>query len=109
MVLGPPGTYDYTRRVLAAQDFDFRARLPHGFVPERAAPAVVELADGDVVEGDGVRNDGIFSRSPPGRSGHRFDTDEMSIVFSGDTKPSDNLIRHAQGVDVLVHEVLYRG
>jgi len=26
-------------------------------------------------------------------------------VLSGDTRVSDNLIRHAQGVDVLVHEV----
>ena len=26
------------------------------------------------------------------------------IVVSGDTRPSDNLIRHAKGADVLVHE-----
>lgn len=37
----------------------------------------------------------------------RFDTPDGSIVFSGDTGPSDNLVRLAQGADVLVHEVLY--
>lgn len=111
VVLGPPGTYEYTRRVLAAQDFDFRARLPHGFVPERAAPAVVELGDGDVVEGDGVRITAFAVDHHPvdPAMGYRFDTDEMSIAFSGDTKPSENLVRYAQGVDVLVHEVLYPG
>ncbi|MGH9669562.1 MAG: MBL fold metallo-hydrolase [Terriglobales bacterium] len=37
--------------------------------------------------------------------GYRFDSGGKSIVISGDTRPSENLIRHAQGVDVLVHEV----
>lgn len=111
VVLGPPGTFEYTRRILAAQDFDFRARVPQGYVPEQAAPAVVELYDGDVVEGDGVRITAFSVDHVPvdPALGYRFDTDEMSIAFSGDTKPTDNLVRYAQGVDVLVHEVLYPG
>jgi ribonuclease BN (tRNA processing enzyme) len=36
----------------------------------------------------------------------RFDTDEGSVVFSGDTNPNKNLIRLAKGADVLVHEVI---
>jgi ribonuclease BN (tRNA processing enzyme) len=36
----------------------------------------------------------------------RFDTDDGSIVFSGDTGPSDNLVELADGADVLVHEVI---
>lgn len=111
VVLGPPGTFEYTSRVLAAHDFDLRARIPHGFIPERAAPAVVELADGDVIKGAGLRVTAFAVDHTPvdPAYGYRFDTDEGSIVFSGDTKPSDNLVRHAQGVDVLVHEVLYPG
>jgi ribonuclease BN (tRNA processing enzyme) len=38
---------------------------------------------------------------------YRFDAHDRSIVISGDTLPSDNLISLAQGADVLVHEVLY--
>lgn len=38
--------------------------------------------------------------------GFRFDTADRSIVFSGDTAKSDNLIKVAQGADVLVHEVV---
>src|SRR5256885_7171497 len=37
----------------------------------------------------------------------RFDGPDRSIVFSGDTNKSDNLIRLARGADVLVHEALY--
>lgn len=36
--------------------------------------------------------------------GYRFDAGGKSVVISGDTRPSQNLIRHAKGADVLVHE-----
>jgi ribonuclease BN (tRNA processing enzyme) len=34
------------------------------------------------------------------------DTDEGAVVFSGDTAPSQNLVRLAKGADILVHEVI---
>jgi ribonuclease BN (tRNA processing enzyme) len=37
---------------------------------------------------------------------YRFDTDEGAVVFSGDTGPSQNLVRMAKGADILVHEVI---
>ena len=37
----------------------------------------------------------------------RFDGPDRSIVFSGDTNKSDNLVRLAQGADLLVHEALW--
>lgn len=36
----------------------------------------------------------------------RFDSEEGSVVFSGDTAYSENVIRLAQGADMLVHEVI---
>jgi ribonuclease BN (tRNA processing enzyme) len=36
----------------------------------------------------------------------RFDTDDGSLTFSGDTAPCDNLVTLATGTDVLVHEVI---
>jgi ribonuclease BN (tRNA processing enzyme) len=39
--------------------------------------------------------------------GYRFDSRDRSIVISGDTTVSDNLIQLAKGADVLVHEALY--
>ncbi len=38
--------------------------------------------------------------------GYRFDAGGRSIVISGDTRPSDNLVRYATGADVLVHEAI---
>jgi ribonuclease BN (tRNA processing enzyme) len=38
---------------------------------------------------------------------YRFDCPDRSIVFSGDTRPSANLIALAKEADVLVHEALY--
>lgn len=39
---------------------------------------------------------------------YRFDTEDGSVTFSGDTGPSDNLVELAQDTDVLVHEVIDR-
>lgn len=38
---------------------------------------------------------------------YRFDCPDRSIVISGDTRPSENLVALARGADVLVHEVMY--
>ena len=38
---------------------------------------------------------------------YRFDAVDRSIVMSGDTAPSDNLIRLARNADVLVHEAFF--
>lgn len=38
---------------------------------------------------------------------YRFDAADRSIVISGDTRRSDNLVKLAQGADILVHEALY--
>jgi ribonuclease BN (tRNA processing enzyme) len=37
----------------------------------------------------------------------RFDAPDRSIVISGDTTPSDNLIKLAKGADILVHDALF--
>jgi ribonuclease BN (tRNA processing enzyme) len=38
---------------------------------------------------------------------YRLDTADRSIVISGDTARSENLLKLATGADVLVHEVLF--
>ncbi|MFY0476692.1 MBL fold metallo-hydrolase [Achromobacter marplatensis] len=37
---------------------------------------------------------------------YRFDTAAGSVVFSGDTAASDNLVKLARGADILVHEAI---
>jgi ribonuclease BN (tRNA processing enzyme) len=75
---------------------------------------------GDLVRMREFRGDGIVHKDarvtvraarvehPPIREAYayRFDTSDWSVVVSGDTAPSANLIALARGADVLVHEVL---
>jgi len=38
--------------------------------------------------------------------GYRVDLGGRSVVLSGDTRPSGNLVKFARGTDVLIHEVI---
>jgi ribonuclease Z len=40
--------------------------------------------------------------------GYRFDSGQHSIVITGDTRPNSNLVRYAEGADILVHEAYVR-
>ena len=40
----------------------------------------------------------------PEALGYRFDAEGKSIVFSGDTRPTESVVQACQGCDVLVHE-----
>jgi ribonuclease BN (tRNA processing enzyme) len=41
----------------------------------------------------------------PQAFGYRFETPDRTIVLSGDTSPSQNVIDNCNGCDILVHEV----
>lgn len=60
-----------------------------------------------VMENDDVRVSAILVHHPPlfPAFAYRFDTADGSVVLSGDTTPSANLIALARGADILVHEV----
>ena len=82
-------------------------RVPAGAGPSNTAP--IPTAPFPVFEDDRVRVTATLV--PHGKVfpafAFRFDTDRNgSVVFSGDTSYSTNLIALAQGADVLVHEVI---
>ena len=64
--------------------------------------------DGLVMQDDRVKVTAAVVDHPlvPLAFAYRFDCPDRSIVISGDTRPSTNLVRLARGADVLVHEVL---
>jgi ribonuclease BN (tRNA processing enzyme) len=81
--------------------------LADGSTPEAAAPLmepVVVLPEDD----RGVTVSTILVQHAPvfPALAYRFDTPHGSVVFSGDTGPCDNVVRLAQGADILVHEVI---
>jgi ribonuclease Z len=85
-------------------------------MPRAAAGAVAreiplaEAVDADAVifDQDGLRVTMFRVDHDPVRPavGYRFDYKGRSVVVSGDTRKSSNLIAHAKGADLLIHEAL---
>jgi ribonuclease BN (tRNA processing enzyme) len=73
----------------------------HGVPPEVMTPIPV-WTDGVVT----VTATLVDHRPTAPALAYRFDTPDGSIVISGDTTVSDNLVRLAEGCDYLLHEVI---
>ena len=108
---GPPPLEQMTRLFFEMNDYDIKTRI----ADEGKPPLVPLVHPHELREGGTVFNDKIVKVTsalvphPPVEPAlaYRFDTPDRSIVISGDTAPSDNLIELAKGADVLVHEAMY--
>ena len=67
-----------------------------------------DIEQGVVYESGGVKVTAFLVDHGPVKPafGYRVDYGGHSVVLSGDTRYSENLIHYAQGTDVLVHEVI---
>ena len=108
-VRGPRGTKNMMLHLEHAYEFDIRIR-PY---QDRASPdgAVIlteDISQGVVWERAGVKITAFDVDHTPVKPafGYRLDYAGRSVVLSGDTRISENLVRYAQGVDVLIHEVV---
>jgi ribonuclease Z len=107
-VWGPRGTASVMSHLQQAFEYDVRIRIQNdGASREGVALLVKEISEGVVYDKGGVKVTAFEVDHPPVRPafGYRIDYAGHSVVLSGDTRVSENLIRHAHGVDVLVHEV----
>ena len=106
---GPHGLRAMTGHILAAwaEDIDVRTNGLEKRTPGGYRVDVHEIEPGVVYDSGGVRVTAFRVEHGTWREayGYRFDTPGRSVVVSGDTKPSENLVRVAAGADVLVHEV----
>jgi ribonuclease Z len=107
-VWGPRGIRAMVHRLEQAYAFDIAFRKSDDRAP--AAGVVVRAAD--VEPGVVLRRNGVVvtafdvDHAPVTPAfGYRIDYGGRSVVLSGDTRFSENLVRHAAGVDLLVHEV----
>ena len=108
-VYGPPGIRAMVDHLQAAYAQDIRIRID-GLEQANTTGYQVEVHEilPGVVYQDAnvkVRAFAVDHGSWEHAYGFRFETPDRVIVLSGDTVPSDNLIRHARGCDVLLHEV----
>lgn len=108
---GPPPLTRMTSLFFEMNAYDINTRIAdEGRVPLVPLVHPHEITEGGVVTKDEhVRVTSVLVEHPPVTPAfaYRFDAPDRSIVISGDTKPSDALIRLAQGADVLVHEAMY--
>lgn len=90
--------------LVAVEDIE----VPSGVVVDANGDSAPDMQPFPVYQDDKVKVTAILvSHAPVYPSfAFRFDTADGSVVFSGDTSPSQNLIRLAKGADVLVHEVI---
>jgi ribonuclease Z len=109
-VFGPAGTKDMLAYLEKAYAFDIHSRrdvdtrLPGSGVEVEAH----DVRQGIVFEDAGVKVTAFTVDHGPVKPafGYRIDFAGHSVVLSGDTRFSENLIKFAQGTDVLVHEVI---
>jgi ribonuclease Z len=113
-VFGPEGTEDMMRHLEQAYQADIQFRVS-GVSSGRSSKGVSVLArdikEGAVYEENGVKVTAFevsHAQTKPA-FGYRVDYAGRSVVLSGDTGPTENLIRFAQGVDLLIHEVSLPG
>jgi ribonuclease BN (tRNA processing enzyme) len=108
---GPPPLEEMTTLFFRMNAYDIDTRVANeGRVPLAPLVHVHELrAAGEVMRDDNVRVTAALVDHPPvvPAFAYRFDGPDRSIVISGDTTPSDNLIALAKNADVLVHSALY--
>ncbi len=108
---GPPPIARITKLFFEMSEYDISIRIKdEGRVPLTPLVHVHELTRaGPVMRDDRVRVTSALVDHPlvDRAFAYRFDTPDRSIVISGDTRWSDNLVRLARGADILVHEALY--
>lgn len=110
---GPRGLADMTKHIEAAWAKDIEVRtegLEHGnrtgylVDVHEIEPGVVYKDENVTVTAFPVKH-GSWDES----LGYRFDTANRSIVISGDTRPTDSVVKACNGCDVLLHEVYASG
>ncbi|MCM3879971.1 MAG: MBL fold metallo-hydrolase [Vicinamibacterales bacterium] len=108
-VWGPNGTRRMFAHLQEAFAFDIRIRrdVDEKFSPDGIRVIATDIREGSVYESNGIRVTAfLVDHSPVTPAfGYRIDYQGRSIAISGDTKPSDNLVKFASGVDLLIHEV----
>jgi len=107
-IYGPPGTRDMVENIEKAYAQDVHIRV-HGNEQGKAKNYVYEVIE---IESGKIYEENKFQILPflvehgewPS-FGFRITTPDRTIVYSGDTKPCDNIIKYSKRCDVLIHEV----
>ena len=105
---GPAGTRKMAAGLESAFSFDLDIRVRDDKVPAEGGRIIAhDIGEQVVFDRGGVKVTAFLVDHGLVRPalGYRVDAGGHSVVLSGDTRYSPNLISHAQGTDLLIHEV----
>jgi ribonuclease Z len=109
-VWGPVGTKAMMGHLQEAYAFDIHVRRDVDTKLQGTGAEVVakDIEEGVVYNSAGVKVTAFLVDHGEIKPafGYRVDYGGHSVTLSGDTRPSENLIKFAQGTDVLIHEVI---
>lgn len=91
-----------------AYDIHIRRDVDEKFSPEGIKVISHDIGEGTVYEKKDVKITAFLVDHGPVKPsfGYRLDYQGHSVAISGDTRPSENLVKFCKGVDVLIHEAL---
>lgn len=107
-VWGPAGTKEMMLNLEKAFVEDINVRNKNQNESLRGLTAIgQDIKEGIVYEQNGVQVEAFLvdHKAIEPSYGYRVNYKGHSVVMSGDTRYNENLIRHAQGTDLLIHEV----
>jgi len=109
-IIGPEGTQDLMSNLERAYAADIRIRIADENYPLEGIRITSEefSKEGVVYEKDGVRVTAFevdHGEHIKPAYGYRIDYDGRVVVISGDTRFSENVVRHGTGADLIIHEV----
>ena len=108
-ILGPVGTRAMMKHLQEAFAYDIHVRrdIDEHFPGEGIAVDATDIKPGVVYDTDGVKVTAFLVDHAPIEPAYGFRVDYRghSVVLSGDTRPSPNLVKFATGADLLIHEV----
>lgn len=117
-LFGPVGTVSMAHHLEEAFAYDRAIRVsdrPANSTAPHTNPAgglirATEIREGVVYKANGVTVTAVLVDHRPVTPafGYRIDFAGHSVVLSGDTRFSENLLKWSTGVDLLVHEVAFR-
>jgi ribonuclease Z len=108
-VWGPAGTKEMMSHLTEAFQFDIQIRQQDDRLPVRGVDVLAkDIEQGVVYDNAGIKVTAFavdHGQVKPAL-GYRIDFAGHSVVLSGDTRYSENLLHFSQGTDVLIHEVI---
>lgn len=108
-IYGPPGLDMYWKGFCSSVKADIDLRIEDEGRPDMRDLITIHTIDaGPVLSRDGVTVSAIRNQHPPlvDTFALSFKTDEVHVVFSGDTAPIKALEDFARGADLLIHEAM---